>query len=198
MLRKPNHQEHWWKQKENGKSWIKIDLMHFTGIKAQRIFNTHIPNFYYRPKKSHAHSPLDKLPAHPHPNINYPFSTTHIQRSSWNPQTKTTRKSIREQHKGAWITCTAMTSGSRSETNLVNSGQLFLTRIRKLLAFHVKNFNGSFFFSSSETWSVFSSPSSFEREGFLEEPSFPIGSKYRFITHKLDSTLDLLQDFTTV
>ena len=33
-------------------SWIKIDLMHFIGIKAQRSSTPHIPNFYYIPKNS--------------------------------------------------------------------------------------------------------------------------------------------------
>lgn len=82
---------------------------------------------------------------------------------------------------GQWITCIAMTSGSKLVTNLVNSGQLFLTRRRKLLAFQVKNFNGSLL--SSPDTSLFS-PSSFsddETEGFFDGPSFSTGLKKRFI-----------------
>lgn len=71
----------------------------------------------------------------------------------------------------------AMTSGSKSETNLESSDQSFFTRRRKLLAFQVTNFVGSFWFFPSST------PSSGERQGFLgaDEPSFSMGLKNRFI-----------------
>jgi len=74
------------------------------------------------------------------------------------------------------FTCIAMISGSRVATNLENSGQLFLARRRKLLAFHVKNFKGSFpvCFSSSSTSPLV------ERAGFFEDPSFSSGLKNRF------------------
>lgn len=76
----------------------------------------------------------------------------------------------------------AMTSGSKPETNLERSDQSFLTRRRKLLAFQVTNFVGSFCFFPSST----ASPLRFSgerRQGFLgaDEPSFSIGLKNRFI-----------------
>lgn len=77
-------------------------------------------------------------------------------------------------------TCIAMTSGSMLETNLVNSGQLFFTRRRKLLAFHVMNLRGCFLAASSAdilSLSVEGGAS----VGFLAEPSFPTGWKKRFI-----------------
>lgn len=86
------------------------------------------------------------------------------------------------------VTCIAMTSGSKLVTNLVNSGQLFLTRRRKLLAFQVMNFDGSPLFSfDKETSSSFSGC---EREGFFEDPSFSTGLKKRFMAQCLSlSTL---------
>jgi len=71
----------------------------------------------------------------------------------------------------------AMTSGSKVVTRLVNSGQLFLTRRRRLLAFHVINFNGSFFFFTS------ASPSFSFSLGFFADPSesFSTTLKNRFI-----------------
>lgn len=85
------------------------------------------------------------------------------------------------------VTCIAMTSGSKLVTNLVNSGQLFLTRRRKLLAFQVMNFDGSPLFSfDNETSSSFSGC---EREGFFEDPSFSTGLKKRFMAQCLSLTL---------
>lgn len=81
------------------------------------------------------------------------------------------------------LTCIAITSGSKLVTNLENSGQLFLTRRSKLLAFQVTNFSGSsFLFSSCDVSQLFS-PSFFEGErvGFLADPSFSIGLKNRFM-----------------
>lgn len=92
----------------------------------------------------------------------------------------------------------AMTSGSILETNLENSGQSFFTRRSKLLAFHVKNFTGSFLLLSSAI-SVVSPSSSFEddKEGFLAGPSFSIGLKNRFISsslrHTREETIDSLE-----
>lgn len=73
-------------------------------------------------------------------------------------------------------TCMAMRSGSKVVMRLVKSGQLFLTRRRKLLAFQVINFNGSFFSllsSASESFSL----------GFFTDPSesFSTTLKNRFI-----------------
>lgn len=79
-----------------------------------------------------------------------------------------------------YLTCIAMTSGSMLETKLVNSGQLFFTRRRKLLAFHVMNLSGCFLAASSAdilSLSVEGGAS----VGFLAEPSFPTGWKKRFI-----------------
>ncbi|GLT29075.1 hypothetical protein SLA2020_039630 [Shorea laevis] len=67
-----------------------------------------------------------------------------------------------------------MTSGSIFDKKSENSGQLLLTRRSKLLAFHVKNFNGSFL-------SLSLGLSEGERQGFFAEPSFSIGLKKRFI-----------------
>lgn len=80
------------------------------------------------------------------------------------------------------ITCKAMTSGSKVVMKLENSGQLFLTRRSKLLAFHVTNLRGSFLLFSSLEVSVVS-PSFFEGEsaGFFAEHSFSIGLKNRFM-----------------
>lgn len=71
-----------------------------------------------------------------------------------------------------------MTSGSKVVMNLVKSGQLFFTRRRKLLAFQVKNFVGSFLRVSSPDISPFLGD---ERLGFLADPSFSTGWKKRFI-----------------
>ena len=93
------------------------------------------------------------------------------------------------------ITCIAITSGSRFWTNLEKSVQLFLILSRRLFAFHVTNFEGSFF----EVWSFSSLTveaaafsvgfSEFfageeergERAAFLQEPSFSTGLKNLFI-----------------
>lgn len=90
-----------------------------------------------------------------------------------------------------WITCIAMTSGSKVVTKLVNSGQLFLTRRRKLLAFQVMNLDGSPF---SSTFSAC------ERQGFFEDPSFATGLKKRFIAQSqcLSLSLSLLLSQLTV
>ncbi|KVI06260.1 hypothetical protein Ccrd_015395 [Cynara cardunculus var. scolymus] len=86
-----------------------------------------------------------------------------------------------------------MTSGSMESMNLVNSGQLFLTRRRKLLAFQVKNLVGSFFWvfsSSSSTGGALVSASlaedgeeeeEEERVGFLKETSFCTGYKRLYV-----------------
>lgn len=71
-----------------------------------------------------------------------------------------------------------MTSGSKVVMNLVKSGQLFFTRRRKLLAFQVKNFVGSFLGVSSSDISPFLGDG---RLGFLADPSFSTGWKKRFI-----------------
>ena len=88
-----------------------------------------------------------------------------------------------------WITCIAMTSGSKVVTKLVNSGQLFLTRRRKLLAFQVMNLDGSPF---SSTFSAC------ERQGFFEDPSFATGLKKRFIAQSQCLSLSLLLSQLTV
>lgn len=76
-----------------------------------------------------------------------------------------------------------MTSGSKSEMNLENSDQSFFTRRRKLLAFHVRNLDGSFSFFPFSTPSLSPSLFSGERQGFFAavEPSFSMGLKNRFI-----------------
>jgi len=80
----------------------------------------------------------------------------------------------------------AMTSGSKVVMSLVKSGQLFLTRRRKLLAFHVINFNGSFFL----LFSSFSASFSLSL-GFFADPSesFSTTLKNRFILLPLFFTL---------
>lgn len=81
----------------------------------------------------------------------------------------------------------AITSGSMESMNLVNSGQLFLTRSRKLFAFQVKNFVGCFFWVSSTGVVVAVAVSSVspllagdgeeveESVGFLKDASFCSG-----------------------
>lgn len=96
-----------------------------------------------------------------------------------NPLGKQVNNFVKEKEED---TCIAMTSGSKLVTKLVNSGQLFLTRRRKLFAFQVKNLRGSFVVLSSDI-SPFSSLSILEGEiaGFLADPSFSTGWKNRFI-----------------
>lgn len=84
-------------------------------------------------------------------------------------------------YRASEVTCIAMTSGSKLETNVVNSGQLFLTLRRKLLAFQVKNLRGSFFMFSPDASSFSSSFFNGERVDFFAEPSFSTGWKNLFI-----------------
>lgn len=163
--------------------------MQFARIKTQPIFNTPHTKSILETQKSQPHLPLHKIISVPTRKHQSPVLYRSHSKKSY------------EEYQGEWITCKATTSGSRSETNFVNSGQLFLTRRRKLLAFHVTNFNGSLFFSSSsETWSVFSLPSSSEKHDFLEDPSFCIGWKNLFMTHKtqLSARFSLIRFYTAV